>query len=281
MLAFLRRNQVLLSSFLCVFLSLSMLGAAARGHLKSDPIGPLLLAFMRPFQIGAQVVVLWVEELGEMTVKLGWLASENKQLRQRILELHAERNQLLEAEATNRRLRELLDFRSQLPSASLTASVIASSASTWFRSLTLNKGSEDGVLKGMAVVSPSGVVGQVVSVTRRGAQVLLITDPHSGVDALVQRSRARGIVSGSLDNGPVMKYVKRSEDIEVGDRLITSGLDGVFPKGLLVGTVTKVRKKSFGLFQVVGVDLAVDPSQIEDVLLVAPMTASPKEKKPS
>lgn len=281
MLAFLRRNQVLLSSSLCVFLSLSILAAAARGHLTSDPVGPLLLAVMRPFQIGAQVVVLWVEELGEMTVKLGWLASENKDLRQRILELEAERNRLLEAEATNRRLSELLDFRSQLSSASLTASVIASSASTWFRSLTLNKGSADGIQKGMAVVSPSGVVGQVVEVTRHGAKVLLITDPHSGVDVIVQRSRARGIVSGSLDNGPVMKYVKRSEDIEVGDRLITSGLDAVFPKGLSVGTVTKVRKKSFGLFQVVGVDLAVDSSRIEEVLLVAPTTASSKEKKPS
>ncbi|MBI2088586.1 MAG: rod shape-determining protein MreC [Deltaproteobacteria bacterium] len=278
MLAFLRRNQVLLSSCLCVFLSLSILAAAARGRLRADPVGPLLLTFMRPLQIGAHAVGLWVREIADLSARLGGLASENRQLRERIQELAAERNRLLEVEATNQRLRELLAFRSQLPSASLTASVIGSSASTWFRSLTLDKGSADGVVKGMAVVSPTGVVGQVVSVTSRSARVLLLTDPHSGVDVIVQRSRARGIVAGSLDNGPVMKYVKRSEDVEIGDRLITSGVDGVFPKGLLVGTVTKVRKKSFGLFQFVGVDLAVDPSRIEEVLAVPPEAAPPKDE---
>jgi rod shape-determining protein MreC len=121
----------------------------------------------------------------------------------------------------------------------------------------------------MAVVSPLGVIGQVVAVTSRSAKVLLLTDPNSGVDAFVQRSRARGIVSGSLDYGPIMKYVKRSEDVKEGDRLITSGLDGVFPKGLLVGTITKVNKKNFGLFQYVEVALAVDPSEIEEVLVVS------------
>ncbi|MEK7228952.1 MAG: rod shape-determining protein MreC, partial [Candidatus Binatota bacterium] len=122
-----------------------------------------------------------------------------------------------------------------------------------------------------------GVVGQVVAVTSRSAKVLLVTDPHSGVDVIVQRSRARGIVSGSLDSAPIMKYVKRSEDIQEGDRLITSGLDGTFPKGLLVGTVAKVRKKSFGLFQYVEVALAVDPSRIEEVLVVSPEIIQPKK----
>lgn len=269
MFTFLRKNQVLLSSFLSVFLSLTILAAAARGHLKSDPIGPLLLMLMRPLQIGARTMVLWTGEIGEVSARLVRLAGENQNLRQRVEELEAERNRLLEVEATNRRLRELLDFRSQLPSESLTAAVIGSSASTWFRSLTLDKGSKDGVAKGMAVVTPAGVVGQVVAVAERSAKVLLLTDPHSGVDVIDQRSRARGIVAGSLEEGPIVKYVKRSEEIQTGDRLITSGLDGVFPKGLLVGTVTKVRKKSFGLFQVVGVELAVDPSTVEEALLVA------------
>lgn len=276
MFTFLRKNQVLLSSFLSVFLSLIILAAAARGHLKSDPIGPLLLMLMRPLQIGAQTMVLWTGEIGEVSARLVRLAGENQNLRQRLEELEAERNRLLEVEATNRRLRELLDFRSQLPSESLTAAVIGNSASTWFRSLTLDKGSKDGVSKGMAVVTPAGVVGQVVAVTARSTKVLLLTDPHSGVDVIDQRSRARGIVAGSLDEGPIVKYVKRSEEIQTGDRLITSGLDGVFPKGLLVGTVSKVRKKSFGLFQVVGVELAVDPSTVEEVLLVAPASTPVK-----
>lgn len=269
MLAFFRRNQVLLTSYLCLLFSLSILAAAARGHLRVDPIGPLLLGLMRPLQIGAQTTVVRVRELHQRYTALRGVKGENENLKRRILDLEAERNRLLEAEATNRRLRELLDFRSQLPSGSTTAAVIGNSASTWFHSFILDKGSADGVLKGMAVVSPVGVVGQVVAVASRSAKVLLITDHHSGVDVVVQRSRARGIVSGSPENGPVMKYVKRSEDVQEGDRLITSGLDGIFPKGLLVGTVAKVRKKGYGLFQYVGVTLAVDPSRIEEVLVVS------------
>lgn len=277
MLAFLRRNQVLLTSFFCVFFSLYILSAAARGHLRRDPVGPLLMALMRPLQIGARVTVVKWKEFRQGYLKLRNVTSENQRLQARITELEAERDRLLEVEATNRRLRDLLDFRSQLPAGSVTAAVIANSASTWFHSFVLNKGSADGVVRGMAVVSPEGVVGQVVAAASSGSKVLLITDPHSGVDVIDQRSRARGIVSGSIDSGPVLKYAKRSEDVREGDRLITSGLDGIFPKGLLVGTVTKVRKKSFGLFQYVEVALAVDPSEIEEVLVVsAPATGPTK-----
>jgi rod shape-determining protein MreC len=268
MIAFVRRNQVLLSSFLSVLVSLYILASAAKGHLRTDPIGPLLLAVMRPLQIGAQSTVVRLRELPERVGAFRSLVAENERLRKRVTELEAERNRLLEAEAITQRLQELLQFRSTLPTGSITASVIGSSASTWFHSLLLDKGSRDGIRKGMAVVSPLGVVGQIVAATSRTSKVLLLTDPNSGIDALVQDSRARGIVSGSLDNGPLMKYVKRSEEIKEGDRLVTSGLDGLYPKGLLIGTVTTVNKKSFGLFQHVKVALAVDPSQIEEVLVV-------------
>jgi len=155
-----------------------------------------------------------------------------------------------------------------LPAGSITASIIGNSASSWFQSCLLDKGSIEGIQKGMAVVTPLGIVGQVVSVTGHSAKVLLITDANSGVDVLVQRTRARGIVSGSLENVTIMKYVKRSEDIQEGDRLITSGLDGVFPKGLMVGTVVKVRKQNLGLFQHIELSPAVSSGQIEDVLVV-------------
>jgi rod shape-determining protein MreC len=124
------------------------------------------------------------------------------------------------------------------------------------------------VRKGMAVVTPLGAVGQVVAVTARTAKVLLLADPNNGVDVLVQRTRTRGIVSGSLDNGTILKYVKRSEDIQEGDRLVTSGFDGVFPKGIVVGTVIKVRKQTLGLFQHIEVMPAVNLARTEEVLIV-------------
>ena len=107
-----------------------------------------------------------------------------------------------------------------------------------------------------------------MAVTARTAKVLLLADPNNGVDVLVQRTRTRGIVSGSLDNGTILKYVKRSEDIQEGDRLVTSGLDGVFPKGIVVGTVVKVRKQTLGLFQHIEVMPAVSLTRTEEVLIV-------------
>ena len=268
MLLFLRRNQVLLCSFLSILFSFYLLLAASRGHARSDPVGPLLLELLRPFQIAARATVMKSREIQQGFAGLWGLLSDNDRLRQQIQQLETERHRLLEAEATNLKLRELLDLKAELPKGSISAAVIANSASTWFQSLTLDKGSRDGMSKGMAVVSPMGVVGQVVDVTPRGAKVLLVTDPHSAVDVFAQRSRSRGIVAGFLNNGAIMKYVKRSEDIQVDDRLITSGLDGIFPKGLLVGTVTAVSKKGRGLFQSVEVSLAVDPSRMEEVLVL-------------
>ncbi|HEX9144027.1 MAG TPA: rod shape-determining protein MreC [Candidatus Binatia bacterium] len=269
MFAFLRKNQILLSCYFCLLLSLYIVSAAARGQLKSDPIGPVLMWLFRPLQLGVQLTTEWVQELHESYGTLAAFKAENDRLRKRIQTLEIERNQWLEAEATNRRLQQLLEFRSHLPIGSVTASIIANSASTWFQSCLLDKGSDDRVRKGMAVVTPLGVVGQVVSVTARSAKVLLITDANSGVDVLVQRTRARGIVSGSLENGPVLKYVKRSEDIQVGDRLITSGLDGIFPKGMMVGTVIKARKQNLGLFQYIEVMPAVTSARAEEVMVVS------------
>jgi rod shape-determining protein MreC len=268
MFAFLRKNQIILSSCFSVMVSFYILTAAARGQLKNDPIGPVLLWMFRPLQIAAEAGAAWIRDIHENYGTVSAFKAENERLRKRIQALEVERNKLFEAEATNRRLQQLLEFRSQLPSGSITASIIGNSASTWFQSCLLDKGSADGVRTGMAVVTPIGVLGRVVSVTARTAKVLLVTDPNSGVDVLVQRTRARGIVSGSLESGTILKYVKRTEDIQEGDRLITSGVDGIFPKGLLVGTVIKVRKQSLGLFQYVEVLPAVISARAEEVLVV-------------
>ena len=269
MVAFLRRNQVPLSSCFCLLLSIYILTAAARGQLKNEPLGALLMLIMRPLQAASESAVSWIKNFRDNYDTLAGFRSENERLRKRIQSLEIERQRLLEAEATNRQLKALLDFRSRLPAGAITASIIANSANSWFQSCMIDKGSSEGVRKGMAVVTPLGVVGQVVGVTSHAAKVLLLTDPNSGIDILVQRTRSRGIVSGSLDSGIVLKYVKRSEDIQEGDRLITSGIDGVFPKGMMVGTVIKVRKQHIGLFQFIEVLPAVQTERIENVLVVA------------
>jgi rod shape-determining protein MreC len=269
MLAFLRKNQVPLSCCFCLFLSVYILTVASRGQLKNEPLSAVLMWILRPLQIAAQGTVNWFGGLRENYDTIAGFRAENERLRRRIQSLEVERQKLLEAQATNARLKQLLEFRAALPGKAVTAAIIANSASSWFQSCLLDKGSADGVRKGMAVVTPLGVVGQVVAVTPRTAKVLLLTDPNSGIDVLVQRTRARGIVSGSLENGTVLKYVKRSEDIQEGDRLITSGTDGVFPKGMMVGTVIKVMKQHIGLFQFVEVLPAVQSTRVEEVQIVA------------
>ena len=269
MLAFLRKNQIPVSACFCLLLSLYILTVSARGQLKNEPVGVVLMWLLRPLQIAAQATSGWLIGIQENYLTMSGFKLENERLRKRIQTLEVERQKLLEAEATHRKLQQLLDFRAQLPTKALTASIIADSASTWFQGCVLDKGSADGVHKDMAVVTPLGVVGKVVSTSTRSAKVILLTDANSGIDVVIQRTRSRGIVSGSLENGLVLKYMKRSEDIQVGDRLITSGLDGVFPKGLMVGTVTHVNKQNLGLFQFVEVLPAVQPSRVEEVLVVA------------
>jgi rod shape-determining protein MreC len=269
MFAFLRKNQVPLSSCFCLLLSIYILTAGARGQIQNEPLGAVVLWILRPLQSVSQGTVNWIKNFRQNYDTLSGFKTENERLRRRIETLEAEKQQLLETEATNLRLRQLLEFRAQMPGTAITASIIANSATSWFQSSLVNKGSADGVRKGMAVLNPQGVVGQVVAVTGRTAKVLLLTDANSGVDVLIQRTRARGIVSGSLDNGTVLKYVKRSEDVQPGDRLVTSGMDGVFPKGMMVGAVIKVQKQNLGLFQSIEVLPAVRFDRLEEVLVVA------------
>lgn len=269
MIAFLRKNPLLVGSLFSLLCSITLLAGFATGRLRLDPGAVFLLNFMRPFQKAAQETASWAGGFRDRYIAFWGLREENERLKRRLMELEAERSRFLEAEATNRRLSALLELKSAIATASISATVIGNSASGWFRSVTIDKGSQDGLRKGMAVVTPLGVVGQVMAVASRSSKVLLLTDQNSAVDVVDQRSRAQGIVSGSLEEDAVMKYVKRSEDVQVGDRLITSGLDGIYPKGFPVGAVSRLNKKGYGLFQTVDVTLAADPSRIEEVQVIS------------
>ena len=127
----------------------------------------------------------------------------------------------------------------------------------------------------MAVISTEGVVGKVIAVGPSSSRVLLINDHNSALDAFDQRSRARGIVAGVLDDGLTMKYVDRSEDVKPGDSIVTSGMDGIFPRGLLVGQVTRVSQEGPGLFLNVNIPPAADFRQLEHVLIVTQKPPEP------
>ena len=138
--------------------------------------------------------------------------------------------------------------------------------------------------KGMAVISPEGVVGQILKTAPHYATVLLITDYNSAIDAIVQRTRAKAIVEGKEENRCQLKYLLRTEDVAVGDIVITSGLGGIFPKGLTVGEIRKVEKKGHGVFQYAELVPSVDLTKLEEVLILSALPSLPpqpeeKEKK--
>lgn len=270
---YLRRNRVLLTSCGLLLLSLLVVSTSVRSPDQRDLIARALLDGLAPLQLGLAGTRAGAREIWSGYVNLVGLRRENELLRERVASLEQQNVQLEELERTNERLEELLQLRADLHPAVYGARVIGRDPLPWSRTFTVDRGERDGIRRGMAVLSPQGVVGQVIEVSRIAAQVLLLTDHNSGIDAVIQRSRARGIVQGALNEGCHMKYLRRGEDVSVGDRVITSGLDGIFPKGIPIGEVVEVSRRHRGLLQVALVQPSAALDRIEEVLIVDPGAA--------
>ena len=179
----------------------------------------------------------------------------------------------------NERLRSLLEFREQNSPPMIAAEVIGRDPSSWFKSVAINRGEQDGVGKGMAVICPGGVIGRILKTAPHYAIVLLVTDYNSAIDAIVQRTRAKAIVEGKGENQCQLKYLLRTEEVAVGDIVITSGLSGNFPKGLMVGEIRKVEKVGHGVFQYAEVIPSVDLTKLEEVFVIKDLSLPQREEK--
>lgn len=185
-----------------------------------------------------------------------------------------------EIELANQRLRNLLNFKKTIQRQVLAAEVIAKDPSPWFKSVVIDKGRDHGLRRGLPVVVAEGVVGQVVDVSGHYAKVLLVIDQNHAVDGLVQRTRARGIVKGDPAGQCIFDYLLRKYDIQVGDTIVTSGLDGVFPKGLPVGRVSALIPEGTGIFQQVYAAPFVDFETLEEVLVLLSSSSTELYPKP-
>ena len=198
---------------------------------------------------------------------------ENRRLEERVRQLETEIQARTAGAQEAERLRELLALRQAVPMDTVAAQVVARDGVPWFRSLTIDKGETDGVELDAPVLSPTGVVGRVFAVGPHAARVQVLLDRDGGAGDLVERSRVPGVVSGQVSSEAsgaedlVLKYVPERSDVAVGDVVVTSGLDRIYPKGLVVGRVRSVGKGS-GLFR----DIVVEPSarfdRLEEVLVV-------------
>lgn len=201
-------------------------------------------------------------------IALTGVRQENIRLREEIKSFNTTMVSVGEAMQANQRLAKLLSLRNSIKEPTVAAEVIGEDVTPWFRTLTIDRGSSSGIKEGMPVLAAAGIVGQTIKVSANSSRVLLITDHSSGVAALIQSSRGRGVIKGKGNDLCSLEYVKREEDVKVGDLIVTSGIGGVFAKGLPIGEVTMVKKGEYGIFQTVTVRPAVSSAKLEEVLVV-------------
>lgn len=193
---------------------------------------------------------------------------ENERLKKEISSLRQRINTAEELSLENKRLRALLSFKQNSLFTLVAARVIARDPSNWSSVIIIDKGKRDGIKPSLAVITKQGLVGKVIEVGNVTSKIMLITDPNLGVSALLQRSRQEGLVSGTLENLLIMRYLSADIDIKVSDVVITSGLSQIYPKGIIIGRVIEIGREYSGLQHFAMIKPEVNFSALEEVLVV-------------
>lgn len=242
-------------------LSLTAISNALPEHLRAT-----FFSLSRPFLLtGESLRDIFSGGLAGVK-KLVLLYHENEHLKKELDLLERDIVQLREQEKENERLRTLLAFKSTVPQRSISCRVIARDESHLSHWILLDKGSVDGLKKEMTVVTERGLVGKVVEVGPRTARVIVHTDVEFRVSGLLQGSRATGLVTGEGAPHLKMKFIEVDTDIPIGEAVLSSGLGGVFPKGILIGEVKSVGREKNGLYRFAKIKPAVSLSRLEEVL---------------
>ena len=226
----------------------------------------------------AQVIALPLGALSavDRSLKEAWTGyialrqvhEENRRLRREVLYLRGQTHELQEVAASADRLAGLLEFKKQLKPETIAAQVIGRDATNWYRAIVLNKGERDGIQPDMGVMTPAGVVGRVVKASGSSSVVLLVTDPNNAITGMVQRTRDEGLVEGTAQGRARLKYLPLLSVVRAGDVVVTSGLTGGFPRGVVIGTIRGIERGEGDLFQTAEIDPQVDFSKLEEVLVI-------------
>lgn len=195
-------------------------------------------------------------------------SKKNEELSSKIATLENQIFTLKEVQKENQRLKALLDFGKDIERKKVLAQVISWDSSNEFRVLRVNKGENHGLQLLAPVITMNGLVGYIYSLGKNYAEVLTILDQNNRVDAIVARSRSHGIVEGNTDFTCSMKYVNRTEELVLGDVIITAGLGEIYPKGIRIGTISNIDKKNYGITQKVEIKPSVDFQKLEEVVIL-------------
>ena len=264
---FSKKMVMIVCAVVLIVVNIIILSVNSRRY-SSYGSGRIAIFFISPFQKTVAQSVQFLKNIWSHYFFLVSVAKENDNLKKEINHAIDKNNKYREIEISNLRLRDLLNFRKTMTNQVIVAEVIGQDPSPWFKTIIIDKGKSDGVEKGLPVVATEGIAGQVIDITYNYSKVLLIIDHNSAVDALVQRTRDRGLIKGQSGGRCLFKYVLRRHDIKVGDTVVSSGLDGVFPKGLRIGDVSEIIKCNSGMFQEVTVTPYIDFEKLEEVLVV-------------
>ena len=266
---FSKRMILIAVVILLVAVNVILLTITGKQTQAPSGLGRGALIIVSPFQKQLTVFVQSVKDIWNQYFYLISAAEENQRLRKELGQSLEQLNRCSETALANDRLRHLLGFEPDIQLPMIAAQVVGKDPSSWSKTVIVNKGGQDGIQLSDPVVVPEGVVGVVVEVSAHYAKVLLLIDPNSAVDALVQQTRARGIVKGGGAGYCVFDYVLRKHDISVGDTVISSGLDGVFPKGLRIGRISEIVRLNAGIFQKVSLTPYVDFEILEEVFIIS------------
>lgn len=259
-----RRNAALLVVLLAA--NLALMSSSTKDPHGATRLESALLGLGSPFVAAAEGAGGGLRALLRGAHGILYAREMNRRLRSQLRELSSEAVRLREAEGENRRLRLLLGMRENLAPRSIAAEVLAAQFDGQTRMIVIDRGTNDGVTADLPVVAWGGAVGRVIVAVRNHAKVQLLSDPNSGVAAVVQRSRVQGIVVGR-EAGFDLLYVPRFADVMHGDRAVTSGLDGVFPRGFGIGRVESITESEDGS-QTIHLAPEVDYELLEEVLVV-------------
>lgn len=257
-------------------LAVAVLVLVACSYITSrerDSVSPLEYAIreaLAPVQTALFRVASELNSFGRTVANLGQLIRENDQLYLEMSRLMAENARLEEYRLENIRLRRLLGFQETMSHATIAAEIIARDPGNWLGTVTINRGTRHGVAKNMAVVTAEGLVGRVLSATWNTANVLLVVDPRSAVGGMAQRTRTLVLVEGDPGTAGMcqVKFLVPDPDVAEGDTLLSSGLGGIYPKGLVIGEIVEVVPGKYGVGRAARLRPAVDFARLEEVLII-------------
>jgi rod shape-determining protein MreC len=264
--------------FALLLAALFLLPGQSQGILQflGGPLGQVLSIPLEAFSS----LDRGMREIWDGYAALRGIREENRQLRKELEFVQGQNNQLREAAVATQRLEAILNFKQRSIPDMVAAQVIGRDATNWYRGIILNKGEQEGVRAEMGVITPAGVVGRVVKATSSSSVVLLMTDPNNAIAAMVQGTRDEGIVEGTRNGRARMKYIPLLSTVHPGDRVITSGLTGSFPRGLAIGVMTHIEKEEGDLFRSAELEPEVDMTKLDEVLVIrSPYEESDASKK--